>query len=123
VKWSDVTEIDERLAALGCNLLSLRASPVTIWRRGIEPRRDQQFLLEYAKKFGRTHEEIHAYFVREQEALSSFFGSSKMQKTIFQNDEDGSGVVEQAYRFWMEDGSGDVATKEAALLSALGKRE
>jgi hypothetical protein len=122
VKWSDVAEVDERLAALGCKLLSLQASPETIWKRGIEPRRNQQFLLEYAKKFGQTHAAIHAYFVREQETLGSLFSQSVMLKAIVQNDGDGDGVVERAYRFWMEDGGEDVGMMEAARLGTVAKR-
>ncbi len=67
VKWVDVVDVDRRLAAVGCKLLCLQASPESIWRRGIEPRANEQFLLEYARKFGKNYHEIHAYFVREQE--------------------------------------------------------
>jgi hypothetical protein len=52
-----------RLAALGCKLLFLEASADSIWERGIVPRMNEQFIREYAQEFGRTHEEIHQYFV------------------------------------------------------------
>jgi hypothetical protein len=103
VKWTDVASVDRRLAELGCKLLMLTASPQTIWERGIEPRIDQQFLLEYARNFGKTHHEIHAYFVREQETLANFFSQSLMPKLLLQNDMGVDGTADAAYRFWMED--------------------
>src|SRR5580693_6516957 len=54
VRWSDVEPYDQRLAALGCKTLFLQGSADTIWERGIKPRLDQQFIQEYARKFGRT---------------------------------------------------------------------
>jgi hypothetical protein len=65
VRWSDVESFDRQLAALGCKLLFLRATPATLWERGLVPRVGAQFIEEYARKFGRTHEEIHQHFVRE----------------------------------------------------------
>ena len=59
VGWQDVADIDRRLAALECGLLFLEASPGNIWERGIQPRINDQFILEYAKKFGSTNEEKH----------------------------------------------------------------
>jgi hypothetical protein len=103
VRWGDVAPIDGRLAALGCSLLALRASPQTIWERGIVPRANEQFLLEYAKKFGQTHEEMHAYFVREQETLSGLFKQSAMRKTQMQSDGTIESVLDEAYRFWTEE--------------------
>jgi hypothetical protein len=102
VKWTDVAPYDVRLAALGCKLLLLQASPQTIWERGIEPRKDQQFLLEYAKKFGKNHHEIHAYFVGEQQALADLFSHSVMPKRLLQNDGTVNHALDEAYRLWME---------------------
>lgn len=102
-KWDDVAPIDRRLAALGCKLLSLHASPPTIWERGIVPRTNEQFLLEYAKKFGQTHEAMHAYFVGEQETLSGLFSQSMMRKAHIQSDGTMESVLDEAYRFWTED--------------------
>lgn len=105
VKWADVDPIDRRLAAIGCKLLSLQASSQTIWERGIEPRMNQQFLLEYARKFGRTHEEMHAYFVREQQTLAELFSQSAMSKMLMRNDGTVDDVLDEAFRFWLEDAS------------------
>jgi|HubBroStandDraft_4_1064222.scaffolds.fasta_scaffold249077_2 hypothetical protein len=106
VRWADVSPIDRRLAALGFKLLMLSSSPQTIWQRGIAPRIDQQFLEEYAQKFGKSHHEIHAYFVREQEMLADLFTDSFMPKLLMPNDGSVDGVLDAAYQFWMEDPAG-----------------
>jgi hypothetical protein len=103
VKWGDVAEFDGRMAALGCKLLFLQASPQAIWERGIEPRMQEQFLLEYARKFGKNHQEIHSYFVREQERLSDLFSNSVMAKTLVRNDCGVEDSVDAAYQFWIGD--------------------
>jgi hypothetical protein len=103
VNWADVAPHDRRLADLGCKLLLLQASPKTIWARGIEPRMDQRFLLDYARKFGKNVQEIHAYFVREQKSLADFFSQSVMPKLTLQNDAPTDSTVEAAHRYWMQD--------------------
>lgn len=103
VRWVDVAPIDCRLAAIGCKLLSLRASSQNVWQRGIEPRKNQQFLLEYTKKFGQTNEEVHAYFEREQQVLGDLFTKSVMPKLVLQNDAAVEEILDQVYRFWLED--------------------
>lgn len=109
VKWGDVEPFDRRLAALGCKLLFLHATRETIWERGIKPRANEQFMQEYAKKFGSTPEEIHGYFVREQETLTELFSRSAMPKMLVQNDgATGPQTLEKAWQFW----TGDVATQE-----------
>jgi hypothetical protein len=103
VKWPDVAAFDRRLAALGGKLLFLRAAPDAIWERGITPRANEEFLLEYAKKFGSSHEEIHKYFVAEQEILAGLFSQSVMPKLLLPNDGPLEGIVDQSYRFWTSD--------------------
>ena len=103
VKWSDVEPFDQRLAALGCKMLFLQGSAETIWKRGIAPRADQQFIQEYARKFGRTNEEIHQHFVREQENLVELFSCSVMAKRLLQIDGELDSALEEAMGFWSED--------------------
>jgi hypothetical protein len=110
VQWSDVEPIDRQLTALECKLLLLTTKPQTIWERGIVPRADEQFIRQYARKFGRTHEEIHLHFVREQEILANLFTRSAMPKLRIQNDEPPGDVLERAFRFWND----DVEMKKAA---------
>jgi len=103
VKWNDVEPFDQRLAALGCKLLFLKVEPDTIWERGIAPRANEQFMQEYARKFGRTHEETHGYFVREQGTLAELFSRSVMPKLMLQNDGAANGGAEDAWRLWNDD--------------------
>jgi hypothetical protein len=102
VKWGDVEAFDQRLAGLGCKLLFLEVEPGTIWERGITPRMNDQFILEYARKFGGSHAEIHDYFVKEQETLKSLFERSSMPKLLLKNEAGLEGVLEAAYSFWNE---------------------
>ena len=85
-KWNDVGPYDARLAELGCKLVFLQTSPKDIWERGIKPRMKEQFILEYARKFGGTAEEIHEYFVREQDAMVRLFSRSAMPKLRLSSD-------------------------------------
>jgi hypothetical protein len=103
VQWSDVESFDRQLAALGCKLLFLQTAPQTIWQRGIVPRASEQFILEYAQKFGRTHEQIHGYFVREQEILKNLFARSAIPKLLIPNDDPSGDAAERAFHFWNED--------------------
>lgn len=104
VKWSDVDVFDNRLAKLGCKLCFLRVSPVAIWDHGITPRQNEQFIQQYAQKFGHTLEEIHQYFVREQEVLAELYSRSRMPKLLLQNDGLADQAVDKAWSFWTEEG-------------------
>lgn len=99
VKWTDVASFDERLAALGCKLLFVGASPQSLWNWGIKPRTSEQFM-QYARKFGQTHEEIHQYFVNEQESLLRLYAQSVMPKLSVQNVDGPDEIVDAAYEFW-----------------------
>jgi thymidylate kinase len=101
VEWENVEPFDRRLAALGCKLLFLEVSPVSIWERGIKPRMNGQFILQYAQKFGRTNDEIHGYFVKEQEALTKLFARSMMAKLRFDNEQAQESALDTAYDLWM----------------------
>jgi thiamine kinase-like enzyme len=103
VKWNDVAAYDQRLAELGCKLVFLRVNPETIWERGLTPRVNEQFLLEYASKFGKNLEEIHRYFVQEQERLEELFERSAMPKLLVHNDAQEDNITESVYRFWRDE--------------------
>jgi thymidylate kinase len=102
VKWTDVEAFDKRLANIGCRLLFLRASPSTIWKRGIESRMNDQFLVEYASKFGQSCEEIHSYFVEEQKTLADLFARSSLPKLLIEGEDMPEVTLDAAYEFWME---------------------
>jgi len=103
VKWSDVQPFDRRLALIGCKLLFVRAAPTAIRERGIVPRKNEQFMQEYARKFGRSEEEIHRYFVGEQETLAGLFSQSAMPKLLIHNDGTVDETANEADRFWTEE--------------------
>jgi hypothetical protein len=103
VKWKDVAAFDQRLAALGCKLLFVQAAPAALWEWGIEPRKKEQFILEYARKFGRTHEEIHQHFVREQQILARLSSQSVMPRLVLTNEGSPQHVADEAYKFWTEE--------------------
>jgi hypothetical protein len=121
VKWSDVEPFDRRLALVGCKLLFLRAAPTAILERGVVPRRNEQFIREYAKKFGRTEEEIHRYFVGEQETLASLFSHSAMPKLLAQNDGAVDHTSNEAYRFWTGEVVESGSTENLLRSEAAGK--
>jgi hypothetical protein len=98
--WREVAPIDRRLAMAGCKLVLLTGSSETIRARTIQARADTQFLTEYALKFGRTHDELHAHFVGEQAEFVRMFGESKLQKRVFANDEGLGTIVADVFDFW-----------------------
>ena len=100
VGWQSIAPFDQRLAAIGCKLLFLEVPPASIWERGIRPRMEQQFIQKYARKFGRTHEEIHQYFVHEQGVMAKLFSQSAMQKRTLRNECSPETARDAAYRFW-----------------------
>jgi hypothetical protein len=83
-------------------LLFLRTSPHSIWDRGIVPRMNEQFIQRYARKLGGTHNEIHEYFVREQEMLAKLFSQSRIEKLLLENEGNADGIVNAAHKFWTE---------------------
>jgi thymidylate kinase len=102
VDWQDVQQFDQQLTAMDCKLLLLKASPESIWKRGIIPRVNEQFLLQYARKFGGSLEEIHQYFVREQESLGELYSRSSMPKLLLDNDRPAEETLLEAYEFWTD---------------------
>lgn len=102
VKWTDVEPFDKRLAALGCKLLFLEVSPATLWERGIKPRANDQFMLEYARKFGQSEEAIHDYFVKEQGVLAELFSRSVMPKVQLNNENEPETTLDAACSFWTD---------------------
>lgn len=101
VKWDDVKSVDRRLAALDCKLLFLKASPSALWERGIMPRVNEQFM-QYARKFGESHEAIHRYFVEEQDILAELFTRSSMPKLILNNENAAERMLSKAAAFWAD---------------------
>jgi len=100
VQWSDVAAFDGRLAALGCKLLVLRAPARVIRERSVDARWATSFVQDYAVKFGRTPDALHAYFLREQEHFADMFACSAMPKLELANDGAGEVVIDEADGLW-----------------------
>jgi len=86
---------------LECKLVFIKAKAETIRARGIVPGWDQQFMLEYAKKFGGNPEEIHQHFVWEQQKMEELADKSSLENFI-DAEGDFSQNVDDVYRFWVE---------------------
>lgn len=63
----------------------------------------EQFILQYAKKFGKDLQEIHQYLVEEQESLGQMFAKSEMPKLKFQSEALEEDKVDAAYKLWNDD--------------------
>ena len=100
--WEDAATFDRRLARLGCRLIVLRASPEVVWERSIEARTTWSFLRNYMSKFGRTDEELHRYFMYEQEQFIQMFERSAMAKLLMLNNGAVESITGEAYKFWRE---------------------
>ena len=100
--WEHVSALDRRLARIGARLLFLRASSQTIWERGITTRRDNEFITGYAcPRFGNTLEEIHQYFVAEQERMRQRLSCTTIAYREIDADAGIDSNVEEAYEFWL----------------------
>jgi proteasome assembly chaperone (PAC2) family protein len=53
-------------------------------------------------KFGRTDEELHKYFMYEQEQFARMFERSVMPKLLVPNDGAVESIEDTAYKFWRE---------------------
>jgi hypothetical protein len=104
LRFEDVVDVDEALARRGVRLLFLEASPETLWARGIEPRRDAQFITRYARKFGDSLPAIHGYFVGEQERMREDFRRSRMTRLHLRVDGPLDSYLDEARAFWLGPG-------------------
>jgi hypothetical protein len=104
LRWADVASVDARLADMGVRMLFLRASEDTIRRRGIEPRRGQPFMTDYAlKRFGPTADDVVRHFVREQDELQAAAARSHMKTGVVHVDGGLQSYLDAAFRFWLDD--------------------
>jgi hypothetical protein len=87
---------------LGCRLIVLQAGAEVVWKRSIEARTTWSFLRNYMSKFGRSDEELHRYFMYEQEQFAEMFERSSMPKLLMPNDGDVESITDTAYKFWRE---------------------
>jgi hypothetical protein len=98
--WREVKDFDRRLSLLGVKLIMLQASPEVVWTRSIKARTTWSFLRNYMSKFGRTDEELHKYFMNEQEQFTEMFEQSAMRKLLVPNDGILENITDTSYQFW-----------------------
>lgn len=99
--WNDVRLFDRRLAEIGCKLVFLQASAETIWQRTVVQRKNTPFIATYGKKFGGTLEEIHDYFVREQDEMHKVVRQSGLPKLVLDNGFSMDRIEDEALDFWL----------------------
>lgn len=98
---SDILAYDSRLAALGCKLIFIKVSSQAHWERCIWERRNNGFITKYGIKYGKTLEEIHQYYVNEQEKMLELFEQSRMNKLLLDGELPLDRILEMAYSFWI----------------------
>lgn len=97
---TDIQKFDMKMEKLDSKLIFVKAEPQTIWERGILPRKNEEFILVYGKKFGSSLEEIHRYFVNEQIRLEQLALNSNMDKIFLEAENNFGENVEKAVNFW-----------------------
>ena len=102
LNWEDVVDYDSNLQKLNCKLIFMHAQPQTIWDRGIAPRMNGQFILEYGRKFGKNLKEIHQYFVDEQTKMENLLLKSGLEVLQIDAENDFSQNVKKSYSFWID---------------------
>jgi thymidylate kinase len=98
--WLDVAAFDQRLAALGCRLLLLRGATDVVWDRCIKARASGWLTSEYAKRFGRTHDDVHRYFLGEQERFDEMAAESRLPTLVVENNGELQDVIDRAHEHW-----------------------
>ncbi|HKY04663.1 MAG TPA: hypothetical protein VJQ56_07235 [Blastocatellia bacterium] len=101
LSWDEVASFDRRLAGLGCKLLFLRATRETVWERAILGRQDNRFVTHYGKRYGRSPEEIHSYYAREQERMLTLVGQTGMETKILDCERSVAELSQEAFDYWM----------------------
>jgi ABC-type dipeptide/oligopeptide/nickel transport system ATPase component len=102
IEWGDVSEYDTKLMQIECKLIFIKAKLATIWARGIVPRLNEQFMLDYAKKYGNTTEAILQYFIKEQQDLEKLVTKCKLEKIYLDAEDDFELNMRKAYHFWIK---------------------
>ena len=84
-------------------LIFLKALPETIMQRSILPRskRDNHYLSKYQKRYGNTLEEVHQYYMNEQDKMEDIIRQSSLTKIILHSEEEIQTNADIAYNFGM----------------------
>jgi len=100
LEWEEVATLDAVLARVGGKLLFLKVSPETIRSRLFEKPERAAFCQGYARRFGKTPEDIHRYFVDEQERMEKLYEASSLRKRIVDANRPLSQYLGMVRDFW-----------------------
>jgi hypothetical protein len=102
LQWSDVADIDRRLANAGCKLLLLDAADETVRARTVLARAETEFIRGYALgRFGDSGEALVAHFCRERDRFREMFSLSVMVKLRLQAERSAAELTDAGARFWL----------------------
>jgi len=97
--WSDVEEIDRRLAKLNCKLCLLTMDDSILEDRIISGRNSAW--RGYLSRYGKTNEEILEYYAVQQKLLRSLCDKSELDTLIVDTTEASvDDTLDQALNFW-----------------------
>lgn len=100
--WREVAAFDQRLAALGCRLLLLRGAADVVWKRCIKARASWWLNSEYARRFGRTHDQVHRYFLGEQQRFEEMAAESGLPTLVADNNGALQDIIDRAHEQWYD---------------------
>jgi len=106
ISWPDIVKYDKTLADVNCKLIFMKALPETILERAILPRskRENLYLTKYQKRYGNNLNEIHQYYMNEQEKMGVLFENSKLNKIMLYSEQISTNE-KAAYDFWLDNGT------------------
>lgn len=96
LSWSEMGYVDQNLARLGGQMVFIRARPETLWERII-------ILGHYPQKSGRSAEEVHEYYVREQAEMEKLARRSSLPTLFLEAEDSREDLLSKAYVFWMKE--------------------
>jgi len=104
VSWADVIRYDKLLADMNGKLIFIKALPETIWQRAILTRNaaDKLYLSKYQVKYGKTLEEVHQYYLTEQQKMEDLVKQSSLKKMILFSEDTPHTNQETAFEFWQQ---------------------
>jgi hypothetical protein len=103
VSWSDVEEVDSRLAAIGGKLLLLDAEDGTVRERSVVERADTPFIREYALgRFGPDEDHLVEHFRSERDEFRRMYRRTSLRKLLLRVESSREEIAGAAARFSLD---------------------
>jgi thymidylate kinase len=104
VSWTDVSTYDKLLAGMNCKLIFIKAMPETILERAILKRNtaDKFYLSKYQIKYGKTLEEVHQYYITEQQKMEDLIKQSILNRMTLFSEDTPQANQDAAFKFWQQ---------------------